>query len=126
MADGGAWCCLQAPGEVELLASALVPPCGLAVLAQSVPVGRSPACGVCLLQPGCSCRCWSGLAAMPGTSGNVAAAHQGPHPKPANVGDRFPLSHQPNPATEKTAGKTPIDLNEMRIRPSETSSQFIS
>lgn len=53
------------------------------------------------------------------------AAHQGPHSKPTNVMDGFPLSHQPNPATEKTAGKTPIDLSEMRIRPSETSFQFI-
>ena len=40
--------------------------------------------------------------------------------------ERLPLSYEPNPATEKTAGKTPIDLNEIRIRPSETSFQFIS
>lgn len=96
----------------------------LAVFAQCLPMGRFaavlPAAARLLLQMLGRSR------GMPGTSGKVAAAHQGPHPKPANVMDGLPLSHQPNPATERTAGKTPIDCNEMRIRPSETSFQFIS
>lgn len=61
-----------------------------------------------------------------GTAGHVATAHQGPGPNPTDGMDRLLLSHKPNPATEKTAGKTPIDLNEIRIRPSETSFQFIN
>lgn len=126
-ADGG-WCWLQALGEVDFWLQLLF--CHVAgCVCPKSPRGEdcwNPACGVCLLQPGCSCRCWSGLGGMPGTSGNVAAAHQGLHPKPTNVVDGLPLSHQPNPATEETAGKTPIYLNEMRIRPSETSFQFIS
>lgn len=81
----------------------------------------SPAWRVYLLQP---CRCCSGLGACQAHLDTwqlltKAAIQNLPL-------DGIPLSHQPSPATEKTAGKTPFDLNEMRIRPSETSFQFIS
>lgn len=101
----------------------------LAVFAQSLPVGKFAGA----LPVECAC-CSQAAPADVGVAwvgcqahlANVAAAHQGLYPKPTNVVDGLPLSHQPNPATEETAGKTPIYLNEMRIRPSETSFQFIS
>lgn len=73
-------------------------------------------------RPGWSCRRLSRRGRKPGASANAATAHRGPGPNPVHVMERLPLSRELNPAT----GKTPIDLNEIRIRPSETSSQFIS
>lgn len=64
-----------------------------------------------------SCRCLSCLVWRQGTPGS---------PKATDTVGRCPLSHKPNPAARKTAGKTPIDLNAIRIRQPETSFQFIS
>lgn len=117
----------QAPPRDGLLASAAVLPFGWLQPVPASPWGSWEvccrcACGACRPQPGWCCRCWSCL----GTAGRVATAHRGPGPKPTRVTERISLSREPNPATEKTAGKTPIGLNEIRIRPSATSFQFIS
>lgn len=108
LAGSGAWCCLQAPQGLGFWLQ-LLSCCVAGCAGPKSPRGEvccSPTCGACLLQPGCSCRCWRGFG---GHQAHLAAAHQGLHPKPTNVMDGLPLSHQPNPATEKTAGKTPID-----------------
>lgn len=78
-----------------------------------------------LLQPGCSCRCWRSVKGCQAHLARWQLLTKAPIQNLPMLWV-FPLSHQPNPATERTAGKTPIDCNEMRIRPSETSFQFIS
>lgn len=119
----GTVCRLQ---ESWTLASAVA--LWLPVFAQSLPMGKFAES--CLWSVPAAARLLLQMLEWPGGRARhtwqCGSCSPRPSSKTYQCRDGLPLSHQPNPATEKTAGKTPIDLNEMRIRPSETSFQFIS